>query len=392
MIQPTPRSRRDFLATSTTATAAALATLATPSASVFAAPTTTSPAPPAAAPKTWRIGIISASIRGAPQKTNGHTWHFAHGFHPTIDLAVVEKHLSSGPIQLFKTHFRNPNEDFAQLPFPDTRIPAIYDADPTSAAKFAEAFPGVQVARTLDELVRESDAIWLGDASGYGDDHFELIAPALAKGLPVFCDKPIGGTVALTRKILEFARQHNAPIMSSSLYRHQWGTEEALRIKRSNEFGPLQYVVASQGGGWSLPGWYVYGQHPTWMAMTLCGAGVEAVSMYAREATCHTLLTYADRMPAEVWYGRPDVTPTYCHTSAHFTKKTHSWTPAIDDNYWFGHHYQIFRMAQVFLGMVKTRVEPVPHQEILEVTAILHAGGKSLKERGRLVALAEVMA
>ena len=389
MTQPTPRSRRDFLAT--TATAAALASLAPPAVSALAAPTTTSPAPPAAAPKTWRIGIISAAIRGAPQKTNGHTWHFAHGFHPTIDLAVVEKHLSSGPVQLFKTHFRNPNEDFAQLPFPDTRIPAVFDADPASAAKFAEAFPGVQVARTLDELVRESDAIWLGDASGYGDDHFELIAPALEKGLPVFCDKPIGGTVALTRKILEFARKHNAPIMSSSLYRHQWGTEEALRMKRSNEFGPLQYVVASQGGGWTPGGWLVYGQHPTWMAVTLCGAGVEAVSMYAREATCHTLLTYADRMPAEVWYGRPDVTPTYCHTSAHFTKKTHSWTPAIDGNYWFGHHYQIFRLAQVFLGMVKTRIEPVPHQEILEVTAILHAGAKSMKERGRLVQLAEVM-
>ena len=56
-----------------------------------------------------------------------------------------------------------------------------------------------------------------------------------------------------------------------------------------------------------------------------------------------------------------------------------------------GHHYQIFRMAQVFLGMVKTRVEPVPHQEILEVTAIIHAGAKSREEKGRLVELAEVM-
>src|SRR6185436_7165199 len=99
--------------------------------------------------KVWRIGVISASIHGKPQKTNGHTWHFAHGFHPEINMAAVEKHLSKGPIDLFKSHFRNPNEDFAQLPFPDTRISAVYDADPASAAMFAEAFPGVQVARTL---------------------------------------------------------------------------------------------------------------------------------------------------------------------------------------------------------------------------------------------------
>jgi predicted dehydrogenase len=380
MHPPTASSRREFLAATT---AAALTTVAARAADPAAAP--------APGGKVWRIGVISASIHGKPQKTNGHTWHFAHGFHPEMNMAAVEKHLSKGPIDLFKSHFRNPNEDFAQLPFPDTRISAIYDPDPASAAMFAEAFPGVQVARTLDELVAASDAIWLGDASGTGDDHFDLIAPGLAKGLPTFCDKPIGETVAGTRKILEFAGKNKAPLMSSSLYRHQWGTEEALRMKRSGEFGPLQYVIASQAGDWSLPGWFIYGQHPVWMCMTLCGSGVKSVSAYAREAACHALITYEDRMPAEVWYGRPDVRTTYCHTSAHFAKKTHEWTPAIDGNYWFGHHYQIFRMAQVFLGMVKTRTEPVPHQEILEVTAIIHAGAKSLQEKGRLVELAEVM-
>jgi hypothetical protein len=41
--------------------------------------------------------------------------------------------------------------------------------------------------------------------------------------------------------------------------------------------------------------------------------------------------------------------------------------------------------------MVKTRREPVPHQEILEVTAVIHAGVKSMNEKSRLVELAEVM-
>jgi hypothetical protein len=231
----------------------------------------------------------------------------------------------------------------------------------------------------------------VGDASGRGEDHFELCAPGLAKGLPTFCDKPIGGTVAETRRILDFAKRHQAPIMSSSLYRHQWGTEEALRMKASGEFGPLQYVLCSQAGGWSYQSWFVYGQHPVWMCMTLCGAGVKAVSMIAREATCRTWITYEDRMPAEVWYGRPDVAPTYCSTAATFAKKTYEWTPAINGNYWFGHHYQIFRMAHVFLKMAETRVEPVPHQEILEVTAILAAAAKSVNERSRLVELAEVL-
>jgi len=29
----------------------------------------------------------------------------------------------------------------------------------------------------------------MGDASGKGEDHFDLVAPGLARGLPTFCDK-----------------------------------------------------------------------------------------------------------------------------------------------------------------------------------------------------------
>jgi len=115
------------------------------------------------------------------------------------------------------------------------------------------------------------------------------------------------------------------------------------------------------------------------------------VHRWNRQATARALVTYKDRMPAEVWYGRPDVGGQYCHTSVHFTKQTYQYTPAIEGNYWFGQHYQMFRMAHTFRKMVQRQQEPVPHPEILEVTAIIQAAAKSVKEKGRLVALAEVM-
>ncbi|MFO0968752.1 MAG: hypothetical protein U0793_24615 [Gemmataceae bacterium] len=125
--------------------------------------------------------------------------------------------------------------------------------------------------------------------------------------------------------------------------------------------------------------------------MTLCGPGAQAVSMYAREQTAHALITYPDRMPAEVWYGRPDIGSQYCHTSVHFTRQTYQFTPAIEGDFWYGHHYEMFRMAHTFREMIRTGREPVPHREILEVTAIIVAGARSMEDRGRLVALAEVM-
>lgn len=51
----------------------------------------------------------------------------------------------------------------------------------------------------------------------------------------------------------------------------------------------------------------------------------------------------------------------------------------------------MFRMAATFREMALTGKEPVPHDEIVEVTALIHAGAKSLKEKNRMVALAEVM-
>jgi predicted dehydrogenase len=257
--------------------------------------------------KVYRIGVVSASIGGKPQKTNGHTWHFAQYFHPTVNQDAIKKYLDPGSAKMFQEYLRSPRYTFDVLPFPDTRITHYYDADPASAAPYAEAFPGVKVARKLEEMVENVDAVWMGDASGRGEDHFDLVAPGLEKGLPTFCDKPIGGTVAGTRKILELARKHNAPLMSSSLFRHEFGMEQALRLRDKKDQGELQYVIASMAGGYAAESWFVYGQHPTWTVMTLCGPGVEAVSLHAQKFTAHGLVTYADRMPAEIWYGRTDI-------------------------------------------------------------------------------------
>lgn len=369
-------SRRNWLAAVGTGTLAAL-------------PAAANAAQAEPAGKVYRIGVISATIRGKSQKTNGHTWHFCFALHPKINLDVVKKYLDPGSADIFKRFFRNPAVNFDQIPFSDTEIACYYDPDPVSRQMFCEAYEGVRPVESVAEMVKEVDAVWLGDASGFGDDHFDLIAPALEKGLPVFCDKPIGETVAGCRKILEFAKSHNAPIMSSSLFRHLWGTEQAIRMRDSGEHGPLQFVLASLMGGYSPDSWFVYGHHPVWSVIAVAGAGVQSVSAYARENTCHALITYPDRMPAEVWYGRPDV--QYSRHMVTFQKKTYEYSSDIEDDWWLGHHYSMFRMQDVFRKMVHTRVEPIPHQEILEVTAVLHAGAKSLKEKGRLVDLAEVM-
>lgn len=341
--------------------------------------------------KVYRVGVVSAAIRGKAQPTNGHTWHFAQYLHPAIDLDAVKKYLDPGSADYFRKYVRNPKYNFDVLPFPDTKITHYYAADPKVIPAFTEAFPGVQAAKSPEDLADQVDAVWLGDASGFGEDHFDLIAPALKRGLPTFCDKPIGGSPAGTRKILEFAREHQAPLMSSSLFRHHQGMEAALRKRDAGDQGPIRYVIAAVQGGYSPDGWMVYGQHPAWTVVTLLGPKAQAVSLYAREDTCHALVTYPDRMPAEIWFGRPNDKWEYCHTGVYFQKGRFEFTPSIEGDFWYGHHYEMYRMVATFREMVRTGKEPIPHDEIQAVTDIVHAGAKSLKEKSRLVELAEVL-
>src|ERR1700694_5852135 len=97
-------------------TAAGVFTLAAGTAEVVAAQIPPGPR------RVYRIGVISASIDGRPQRTNGHTWHFAQYFHPEVNLAAIRRHLDPGSARFFERVVRNPRCTFDQLPFPDTRI------------------------------------------------------------------------------------------------------------------------------------------------------------------------------------------------------------------------------------------------------------------------------
>ena len=56
------------------------------------------------APKVYRIGVASASIRGKPQPRNGHTWHFAQYLHPTCNLDAIQKYLDPGSSKMFREY------------------------------------------------------------------------------------------------------------------------------------------------------------------------------------------------------------------------------------------------------------------------------------------------
>ncbi len=140
-----------------------------------------------AAPSRRRCTASASSPRASRASRNRGTG--TRGTSPststrTSDLDAIKKYLDPGSAEMFRKYTRNPKFTFDQLPFADTKITHYYDADPSAIRPFLEAFPGVKAAKSLEEMVEEVDAVWLGDACGFGEDHFDLIAPALRAGCP----------------------------------------------------------------------------------------------------------------------------------------------------------------------------------------------------------------
>jgi len=121
------------------------------------------------------------------------------------------------------------------------------------------------------------------------------------------------------------------------------------------------------------------------------GEGGEAVSIVEHKDACHSLITYKDRYPCHVWYGQPYEKFEYNRTDVYFKKKLYTFTPSIEGDFAVGHKYEMARMAAAFRDMLRTGKEPNSHREILEVTAVVHAAAQSLKEKSRLVELAELL-
>src|SRR6478736_201748 len=126
MSSPLLPTRRNLLAS------AGAATLATAATAAEQQP---------AAPRVYRIGVISASAEGKPQINNGHTWHFAQYFHPEVNLAAIRKYLDPGSARGFERYLRNPRYAFDQLPFPDTRISHVYANPADGLDRYIQAFP-----------------------------------------------------------------------------------------------------------------------------------------------------------------------------------------------------------------------------------------------------------
>lgn len=134
---------------------------------------------------------------------------------------------------------------------------------------------GVEIVDSVEAVAEASDAILLESVDGRV--HLEQFKKIVGYGKPIFVDKPFAVQSAHVREMIELARQHNIPLMSSSALRYAEALQEVLADDAKGEiigadfYGPMA-IEPTQ------PGLFWYGIHTVEMLFAALGKGCVQVT------------------------------------------------------------------------------------------------------------------
>lgn len=117
-------------------------------------------------------------------------------------------------------------------------IVAICDPQPDALARARLLAPGAATFARARDLLEHPGLDAVGIAVGPAV-HAELAPLALARGLPVFVEKPPGATAAQAEAILRAAEQARKPVVLGFMKRHSTANRVAFNLTRAPEFGSV---------------------------------------------------------------------------------------------------------------------------------------------------------
>ena len=297
-----------------------------------------------------KLGIVGMS------EGNGHPYSWG-----AIINGYDREAMASCPFPVIPQYLgERPVSDFG---IGDARVTHIWTQDRAISEHVAKASKIECVADRLEDMVPEIDALLL--ARDDGENHLEMAAPFLDKGIPVFIDKPLTDN----RTDLEAFRrrfQMGRPFLSSSCFRYC----EELKALAGEGF---TYATA-----FSPKYWRTYGIHLLEGLRTVMGGGLKAVRDVGIQGHAHVQLVWKDGREALI-----EVVEGVAGPMAFQFHKADKWA-RVD-------RFDTFSMfkAQLatFVSMVETGKPPFPMEETFELVSVVVSARES---RGNWVELVEV--
>lgn len=239
---------------------------------------------------------------------------------------------------------------------------------------------GVKIVDSLDELANDCDVFMVESVDGR--PHLKQFQ-AVAKGKPVFVDKPAAASLADVLSIFRIADETHTPVYTSSSLR--FGSEIQAAAKAAADKDPAfgELLGAETQSPMSTekhhPDLFWYGIHGAEPLFTIMGTGCESVSRTDSPLTTVVVGKWND---GRIGSYRGIKKGYYYSFSAFGTKKV------IQGAKYEGYEPAVAAMCEFF----KTGKPPVRREETIEIYAFMEAADASKKAGGKPVKLADIIA
>lgn len=225
---------------------------------------------------------------------------------------------------------------------------------------------GVGKASSIEQVIEECDCLVVLSPDNV-ERHEDLTKLPLACGKPVYVDKPFAESLASGRRMVERARAHNTPMMSSSALRFDSTVANALDTIGDQ---PVNFVGTRGPGVWEI-----YAIHQVEPLVTLMGTGASRVMQYGTNRNQIMAIEYPDQRRAV--FNQVDGFPfqfdvQYGESGVILVEEMADFFP---------------RFIEAMLRFFDTGETQVPSDQTLEIAAILEAGTAALKTPGQWVAV-----
>jgi predicted dehydrogenase len=252
-------------------------------------------------------------------------------------------------------------------------LPASHDRLPNFVAQLRKK--GIAIVDSLDELVERCDAILLESVDGRV--HLEQFR-AIAKGKPVFVDKPAAASLADVMAIFQIADATQTPVFSTSSLRYVDAVRELVADKTYGDVvgcetvGPMPIEPHH-------PDLFWYGIHGVEALFAILGPSCESVTRIDAKPSSLAVGTWKDGRIGS-FRGLKQGQSNYAFT----VYGTRGIAHRVGSS---GYEPTVRLICEFFA----TREPPVAPDETIEIFAFMEAADESKRRGGEPVSIGEII-
>jgi predicted dehydrogenase len=235
---------------------------------------------------------------------------------------------------------------------------------------------GVEIVDSIEDLLERVDVVLL--ETNDGRPHLEQALQVIQAGKPLFIDKPIAGSLVDAVKIYDAARAHQVPVFSASSLRFMTSAlavrEGSIgRVLGADTFSPATLEPTH-------PDLFWYGIHGVEILFTVMGTGCETVQRTRTDGAELVVGVWSDGRIG-TFRGIRDGERGYGGTAY----GTEGIVPV-------GPYEGYQPLVAAIVRFFRTGVAPVTPEETLEIYTFMEAADESIRQGGKAVNMADVLA